>query len=309
MAINADPPVLQIELDTIAQEISYNGTPKVIPESYWKDTLSTFLYPLWDSDKDKLISFHWYTNGTYHAKRRKFLKNFKTDAFEWKDYEMEQADIPEATQLKDKLIEAFYLIDSLENEDYQKELGRLYAKQRIVTPFSVRLARNFLLSETDWVMVTDSPLDADTKAKYTLYRQKLRELTGTAEFATEVENTKFPISPDFYTEVWSKDFPGIDYLTTPEQFLPLGKHYLKAFREKISYYLLQKSLTETAYFPQLLLEYENVRAAQLAADETPTAYEFANSENSAKKDWLDRIIFEAQAELDALGVNESSGGS
>ena len=131
MAINADPPVLQIELDTIAQEISYNGTPKVIPESYWKDTLSTFLYPLWDSDKDKLISFHWYTNGTYHAKRRKFLKNFKTDAFEWKDYEMEQADIPEATQLKDKLIEAFYLIDSLENEDYQKELGRLYAKQRI----------------------------------------------------------------------------------------------------------------------------------------------------------------------------------
>ena len=56
MAINADPPVLQIELDTIAQEISYNGTPKVIPESYWKDTLSTFLYPLWDSDKDKLLS-------------------------------------------------------------------------------------------------------------------------------------------------------------------------------------------------------------------------------------------------------------
>ena len=60
-------------------------------------------------------------------------------------------------------------------------------------------------------------------------------------------------------------------------------------------------MTETAYFPQLLLEYENVRAAQLAADETPTAYEFANSENSAKKDWLDKIIIEAQAELDALG--------
>ena len=300
MAINADAPVLQIELDTIAQEISYNGISKVIPETYWKDTLSAFLYPLWDTDKDKLISFHWYTNGTYHAKRRKFLKNFKTGLFEWKDYEMEQADIPEANQLKEKLIEAFYLIDSLENEDYQKELGRLYAKQKIVTPFSVRLARNFLLSETDWVMVTDSPLDADTKAKYTLYRTKLRELTATSEFATQVENTKFPISPDFYTEIWSKDFPGIDYLTTPEQFLSLGKHYLKAFREKISYYLLQKSLTETAYFPTLLQEYENIRAAQLAADETPTTYEFANSDAQAKKDFLDKIILEAQAEIDKL---------
>ena len=102
------------------------------------------------------------------------------------------------------------------------------------------------------------------------------------------------------SEIWSKDFPGIDYLSTPEQFLPLGKHYLKAFREKISYYLLQKSLTETAYFPTLLQEYENVRAAQLAADETPTTYEFANSDAQAKKDFLDRIILEAQAEIDKL---------
>ena len=42
----ADAPVLQVQLDVINQEIEYNGTPKTIPESYWKDTLTPMLYPL-----------------------------------------------------------------------------------------------------------------------------------------------------------------------------------------------------------------------------------------------------------------------
>jgi len=45
---SADMPVLQVQLDVIQQEISYNGTIKVIPETYWNDELVPFLYPLWD---------------------------------------------------------------------------------------------------------------------------------------------------------------------------------------------------------------------------------------------------------------------
>ena len=73
----ADIPVLQVQLDTVNQEITYNGTTKTISETYWKDTLLPFLYPLWDSDKDKLILFNWFTNDTYYAKRRKYRKNFQ----------------------------------------------------------------------------------------------------------------------------------------------------------------------------------------------------------------------------------------
>ena len=192
-----DMPVLQVQLDVIQQEITYNGLTKTIPDTYWKDELTPFLYPLWDSDKDKLISFNFYTNNTYFAKRRKYVKNFKTGEFEWKDYEMEQVDSAEAIKLKDKLIEGYYLLDQIADDDYEKQLARMYSVQKQVSPLTVRLARNFLLDETDWAMVSDCGLSAEDKALYTKYRQKLRDLTASNEFSTDVEETKFPISRVF----------------------------------------------------------------------------------------------------------------
>ena len=44
-------PVLQVQLDVIAQELTYMGTIKPIPENYWKDTLSLLLYPDWTVKK------------------------------------------------------------------------------------------------------------------------------------------------------------------------------------------------------------------------------------------------------------------
>ena len=161
----ADAPVLQVQLDVINQEIEYNGTPKTIPESYWKDTLTPLLYPLWDSDKDKLITFQYFTNDTYVAKRRKYVKDFKNNTYSWVDYEMEAVGASEAVDLKDKLIDGFYVVDALENVEFNEELARMYSKQKAVTPLSVRLARNFLLDETDWTQLPDAPIDADTKSQ------------------------------------------------------------------------------------------------------------------------------------------------
>ena len=49
----ANSQLIELQLDVINQTIEYKGQEKVIPESYWKDTLLPFLYPNWDSDKDK----------------------------------------------------------------------------------------------------------------------------------------------------------------------------------------------------------------------------------------------------------------
>ena len=214
---SADIPVLQVQLDTVNQEITYNGTAKVIPESYWKDTLLPFLYPLWDSDKDKLILFNWFTNDTYYAKRRRYRKNFSTSQFEWVDYEMEQLSTDEGKAVKDKLVESYYLIDSLEDQEFNQELARMYAKTSSVSPLTIRLARNFLLSETDWALAPDSQLNDADKAKYITYRQKLRDITDQTEFSTNADIVKFPISPEFYSKVYSVDFPDVDYLTTDNQ--------------------------------------------------------------------------------------------
>ena len=98
----ASEPVLQVELNVIGQELSYNGIPKPIPQTYWTDTLVPLMYPTWDTDKDKLISFYYYSNGTYTAKRRKYVMNFTTNTNEWKDYEMEQVASSVADTFKTK---------------------------------------------------------------------------------------------------------------------------------------------------------------------------------------------------------------
>ena len=290
----ASEPVLQVELNVIGQELSYNGIPKPIPQTYWTDTLVPLMYPTWDTDKDKLISFYYYSNGTYTAKRRKYVMNFTTNTNEWKDYEMEQVASSVADTFKDKLVEGWYAIDAIENTEFQNELGAMYAKANAVSPLSVRLARDFLLTETDWVMVSDSPLDADTKAMYTTYRQKLRDITATTEFSTNVEGTKFPISPDFYNKIYKTENAGEDYLATDNQFLPLASHYLKRYRDRMAHYLLTKSWTERAYFDTFITEYNNVKAAQ--ASHFDAEYTTAD-----KKAFLDKLLAQCQTEIDNLG--------
>ena len=284
-------PVLQVQLDVIAQELSYMGTSKPIPENYWKDTLLPLLYPDWDTDKDKLITFSYYSDSDkYIAARRKYVRNFNTNLDEWKDYEMEAVDNAKATTLKDKLIEGWYLIDSIESTNFQTELAQMYAKQATITPLSVRLARNFLLDESDWVMCSDCPLSADDKALYATYRTKLRDLTGTAEFSGNAEGTKFPISPEFYNKIYKVENPSNTYLTTDDQFLPLANHYLKQFKDKIAHFMLVKSLTQTNYFSQLILEYQQAKPHLDETEEIPM--------DAAKKaDFLNLLIQKANEEL------------
>ena len=250
--------LVELQLDVLNQVIEYKGVTKVIPESHWRDTLLPFLYPTWDTDKDKMLLLHYNANGSYLIKRRKYVKNFDKDTFEWKDYEMETVDATALQTLKDKLIESFFLIDSIEDIEYQDELSRMYAKQNKVSAQTIRIARDFLLDETDWVFVEDSPVSAADKELYKTYRTKLRDITKQNEFAVSPDEVKFPISPMMFQKVHLPKHSGATYLGTDDQFLLLGAHYLKAFRDKIAHYLVAKSFTEKAYFDVLLEEYNKL---------------------------------------------------
>ena len=283
---------VQIQLDVINQEISYNDIPKAIPNSHWTDTLVPLMYPTWDTDKDKLILFRWFDNDTYLAQRRKYILNFKTNTNEWKDYEMEQVADATATAFKDKLIESWYAIDAIENFDFQTELASMYAKTSAVSPTSVRLARDFLLDECDWTQLSDCQLSADDKALWVTYRQKLRDLTTDANFNTAATEVKFPISPNFYNKIHKVENPSDAYLATDTQWLKSSSHYLRLFNEKIAHYLTLKSVTENHYFDRLLIEYNKMKQ-----DTVPP--ELTSEVVQEKKDWLEKVIKVAQDEIDA----------
>lgn len=258
-------PNLVLQLNAIQKQVNYRGVTREISDTYWNDEILPLLYPNWDTDRDKLVNFHYYDNGAFLARRRKFVKNFSTGEYYWKDYEMERYEVAEATEIFEKLKEAFYLIDSVERENFQEELAQAYADTKTVSWFGVRLVRNFLLQDSDWVFAGDSTITDETSlARWRRYRSELRDLPQVDEY-TEAIDVKFPISPEDYEKFYSPLKPDEDYLATDDQYLKLSAFFIMHFKERmIQYLMIKQSLTSP-------LNYKNYRdqMAQLPVFQAP----------------------------------------
>tara|TARA_B100000427_G_C15486356_1_gene585490 strand:+ start:40 stop:927 length:888 start_codon:yes stop_codon:yes gene_type:complete len=235
-----------LQVNAITKVIQYQGIEKTIPDSYWTSDIVPVIYPNWDSDKDKLVLFAWYDNNSYMCQRRKYVMNFKTNTFEWKDYEMEQVDDGSGQTLYNKFKDTFFLVDSLATVEYQNEFAKIYASTAATSWLTVRLSRNFLLDETDWVFVEDSGVSADDKELYKTYRKKLRDLPADAN-TTDAAAVKFPINPQYFKDIYLKKNASATYLGDDGQFVKLSEHYGTTFREKMTAYLIVRSMTDGIY--------------------------------------------------------------
>ena len=235
-----------LQVNAITKVIQYQGIEKTIPDSYWTSDIVPVIYPTWDADKDKLVLFAWYDNNSYMCQRRKYVMNFKTNTFEWKDYEMEQVDDGSGQTLYNKFKDTFFLVDSLATVEYQNEFAKIYAATAATSWLTVRLSRNFLLDETDWVFVEDSGVSADDKELYKTYRKKLRDLPADAN-TTDAAAVKFPINPQYFKDIYLKKNASATYLGDDGQFVKLSEHYGTTFREKMTAYLIVRSMTDGIY--------------------------------------------------------------
>lgn len=57
----------------------------------------------------------------------------------------------------------------------------------------IRNRRNFLIKETDWTQVVDTPISEDLKAQYAAYRQALRDLPQSTDNPDEIV---WPVKPE-----------------------------------------------------------------------------------------------------------------
>tara|TARA_B100000427_G_scaffold123639_1_gene102869 strand:- start:572 stop:1456 length:885 start_codon:yes stop_codon:yes gene_type:complete len=290
-------PELLLQVDAIQKTVTYRGVTKNITETYWTSDIVPVIYPLWDSDKDKLVLFAWYANDTYMAQKRKYTKNFKTDTFYWNDYEMEDVGGTEGQKVYDKFKEAFFLADSLEDIEYQAEFSKIYANTAAVSWLSVRLSRNFLLSETDWVFVEDSGISADDKELYKKYRAKLRDVPSDAG-TTDPVGVKFPINPSYYKNVILQKDASAEYLETDDQFITLASTYFNTFKEKITSYLIVSELTEGLYNKSFLDELlkANVVYSQSQAPITDYPSDYSAEEIQTTKDYLNDVLKKIEEE-------------
>jgi len=286
-----------LQVNAITKVIRYQGIEKTIPDSYWTSDIVPVVYPNWDADKDKLVLFAWYDNNSYICQRRKYTMNFKTNAFEWRDYEMDQVDDGSGLTLYNKFKDTFFLVDSLETEEYQNEFAKIHAKTATTSWLTVRLARNFLLSETDHVLLSDAPYTADEIAMYKTYRTKLRDLPAEAN-TTDPTGIKFPIPPKYFSDIYLKKHPTATYLDDSGQFVELSAHYGTTFSEKFASYLIVKDITDSLYNKTFMdsLEQAGIVYNQTLANNSSLS-DFTADEKVKTKDYLDKLIAEIEGSM------------
>ena len=290
---NSNVPNLILQLNLMDRSIVYRGIMKTVPDTYWTDTVRPKLYPLWDTEKDRLVEFTWYDNNTYHCTRRKFVKNFKTGQYEWKDYDMEQSDVAAAREFYDFLKDTFMNIEQLQNEEFQEEMGRMYGEVRTETWFTVRLARNFLLQETDFALLPDSPLSDDMKALYTTYRAKLRDLPALFADIEDIKTIKFPMSPDAFVNVYKVNNPDAVYLDTEDQWTLPAHFFYTQFKDKMVRYLMVRDITDRMYTDAMIRAMRENPVA-LGIEGTPWSNQHQNLDSIKRS--LDELLAKMEEE-------------
>ena len=286
-----------LQVNAITKVVQYQGIQKTIPDSYWTSDIVPTIYPNWDADKDKLVLFAWYDNNSYICQRRKYTMDFKTNAFKWVDYEMDQVDDGTGEALYNKFKDTFFLVDSLETEEYQNEFAKIHARTATTSWLTVRLARNFLLSETDHVLLSDAPYTADEIVMYKKYRTKLRDLPAESN-TTDATGVKFPIPPKYFNDIYLKKNPSATYLDDSGQFIELSAHYGTTFSEKFASYLIVKDITDSLYNKTFMdaLEKAGVVYNQTLANDSSLS-DFTAAEKAKTKDYLDKVITDIEGSL------------
>ena len=192
-------------VNALDRTIQKNGVTKAINDDFWTSDIVPILYPVWDSDRDKLESYIRYKSGATVINKNKNIRNQKTGVYSWSSYQLDtnQFTSAELDELWEKLDRKY--TDYREVEDYNLEaaLTSLYAKDNYINWNKLVMIRKFLLLDSDWTQTADAPITAEEKAQWVTYRQKLRDLTEDTpsgqKGVTAVE-VRFPITPSKYKQ-------------------------------------------------------------------------------------------------------------
>lgn len=137
------------------------GRPKPIPVN-WKN-ISNF-HTL---DNQTLKNYGWYPY--------RFVEAQKTDNqyYDGSDFIIEETEVVEYQKVRNKTDQ------EINNEIESKWI-------------SIRNKRNYLLSQTDWTQLPDSPLSVEKQSEWQSYRQQLRDVT----IQVDPFNIQWPTEPE-----------------------------------------------------------------------------------------------------------------
>ena len=229
----ASPSETSLYLNAFDKTIQYDGVMKTIDDDYWASDIVPILYPLWDSDKDKLELFVQYKDGTSKMNKTKYQRNQKDGTYKWVSYQFDLAPFPtEVNDLVTRVIDKWTEYRRGQENDMERALASAFAQSTILNWTKVSLMRNFLLMDSDWTQLGDAPISAEDKAKWVTYRQKLRDIAQDQKVIA-ANSVLFPITPAKHAKLGD----GKTYLDDVSHFYTIPQSVYSKFSNRIVTYL------------------------------------------------------------------------
>ena len=233
MATIASPSETSLYLNAFDKTIQHEGVMKTIDDDYWTSDIVPILYPLWDSDKDKLELFVQYKDGSTKMNKTKYQRNQKTGEYKWVSYQFDTSPFPtEVNDLYNRIVDKWIEYRQGQENDLERALEASFSQSTILNWTKVSLIRNFLLMDSDWTQLGDAPISAEEKAKWVTYRQKLRDIPQ--DQATIAANSVvFPMTPTKHVKLGD----GKTYLSDVSHFYTIPQSVYSKFSTRIVNYL------------------------------------------------------------------------
>jgi hypothetical protein len=226
-------------VNAMNRTMSRKGITKEISDEFWTSEIIPILYPMWDSDRDKLETFVRYSDGVSAINKTKYQRNQKTGEYKWVSYELRLDNFldSELLDLYEKLDAKFTEYRGLIDVDLEQQLAATFAKENIVTWTKILMVRKFLLEESDWTQTNDAPVSEEDKEMWRVYRQKLRDIPQEQE-SIPPSAVRFPVTPVKYKQAVEEGRTDAEYLSEfSGHFYNVTQSVLNKFSSKMVTYL------------------------------------------------------------------------
>lgn len=225
-------PRKQYSSEVVDRYISYKGSKYSLSDEKFSSLLER-IPAVWNTEKDRLISFSLYDDKSYSCFRKKDAYNFSTKETEEKSYFFDGVTDSEVDELI-KILASFYneclmqdredvyesIIDSIQNTSYIKE--------------RILLLREDILKRSDYMFNRDYTFKSpEEEQKWIEYRQQWRDITQ-QDFWINNDFSEFslPVSPrpaaEEFISVADSISEFLSYKSIPNNYLQEIKEFLNS---------------------------------------------------------------------------------
>jgi hypothetical protein len=194
LTLYLDPHVGHPDLK-IPVRLTYKGYPLQMTQQDYDDLISV-IPEFWYTENDKITLFTLFADKNYYCERQKKIYNYSTKTFETVPYRFDSVDEIQLKEFVDILITFFDKINLRNQRDIEERLISSIQDYSIVENFVLNI-RQYILTKTDYMFMSDYPSSDEKKQKWAEYRQNWRDVTKQEAWKEgNLHQVILPISPE-----------------------------------------------------------------------------------------------------------------